>query len=94
MHLGKVAGGGNIDGAFIYAVPFLKAIGTAMLGLEALEQARVAKRLIAERGESTLLKGKLLNLDFYVAHLLPAAVAYAKTVQSSDESCLDASLFA
>lgn len=93
MHLGKVAGGGDVNGAFIFAVPFLKALGTVMLGLEALEQARVAKRLIAEKGETKFLKGKLLNLDFYVAHLLPPAVAFAKTVQSSDNSCLDESLF-
>ncbi len=93
MHVGKVAGSGKIDAAFLYAVPFLKAVGTVMVGLEALEQARVAKRLIAERGETKLLRGKLLNLDFYVAHLLPAGVAYAKTVQSGDESCLDPSLF-
>ncbi len=93
MHLGKLAGGGNVDGAFIHAVPFLNTFGVILLAFEALEQARVAKRLVAERGETPLLKGKLLNLDFYVAHILPKAIATAKTVQSGDESCLDASLF-
>jgi alkylation response protein AidB-like acyl-CoA dehydrogenase len=93
MHLGGQAGKGNIEGAFIYAVPFLKAFGVLLLAMEAVDQARVAKRLIAERGETPLLRGKLLNLDFYVAHLLPQGVAYAKTVQSSDESCLDEALF-
>jgi alkylation response protein AidB-like acyl-CoA dehydrogenase len=93
MHIGKAAGAGNIDGAFIYAVPLLQTFGTILLAFEALDQARVAKRLIASRGESPLLRGKLLNLDFYVAHMLPRAIATAKTVQSGDESCLDPSLF-
>jgi hypothetical protein len=93
MHLGKVAGSGNIEGAFIHAVPFMRAFGTVMLAMEAVEQARVAKRLIAERGPSKALHGKLLNLDFYVAHFLPQGVAWAKTVQSGDESCLDEALF-
>ena len=46
MHLGKVAGGGDIDGAFVHAVPFLRAFGTVLLGMEALDQARVAKRML------------------------------------------------
>lgn len=94
MHLGKVAGGGDIDGAFVYAVPFLRAFGTVLLGMEALDQARVAKKQLDAGKDSNLLKGKLANLDFYVAHLLPAAVAYAKTVQSGDKSCMDDYLFA
>jgi hypothetical protein len=91
--LGKAAGGGNINGAFVFAVPFLRAFGTILLGLEALDQARVAKRLLEERGPSSMLRGKLLNLDFYVAHVIPHAVAFAKTVQSGDESCMDDALF-
>ena len=94
MHLGKVAGGGDIDGAFVHAVPFLRAFGTVLLGMEALDQARVAKRMIDGGKENNLLKGKLANLDFYVAHLLPAATAFAKTVQSGDRSCMDEFLFA
>ncbi|MBK8240916.1 MAG: acyl-CoA dehydrogenase [Deltaproteobacteria bacterium] len=93
MHLGKTAAGGNVDGAFIYAVPLLRTMGVIQLAFEALEQARVAKRAIAASGETPLLRGKLLNLDFYVAHILPQAIATAKSVQSGDESCLDPSLF-
>ena len=37
--------------------------------------------------------GKLRNLEFFVATLLPQAIALGKTVQSGDESCLDPSLF-
>ena len=94
MHLGKVAGGGDIDGAFVHAVPFLRAFGTVLLGMEALDQARVAKRMLESGSDSALLKGKLANLDFYVAHMLPAAVAFAKTVQSGDKSCMGDFLFA
>ena len=93
MHLGQLAGGGKIEPAFLQAVPFLKTFGVVLLGLEALDQARVAKKLIAERGASPLLQRKLLGVDFYVAHILPQAVAYAKTVTSSDESPLDESIF-
>jgi len=93
MHLGQKAASGKIDPAFLYAVPFLKTFGVVLLGMEALDQARVAKALIAERGESPLLKRKVLGLDFYVAHLLPQAVAFAKTVTSSDESALDPCIF-
>ena len=94
MHLGKVAGGGDIDGAFVHAVPFLRAFGTVLLGMEALDQARIAKKMMDGGADSKLLKGKLANLDFYVAHVLPAAVAYAKTVQSGDKSCMEDFLFA
>ena len=93
MHLGQLAGGGKIEPAFLQAVPFLKTFGVVLLGLEALDQARVAKKLIAERGASPLLQRKLLGVDFYVAHILPQAVAYAKTVTSSDESPLDEAIF-
>lgn len=93
MHLGKLAGGGKIDPAFVQAVPFLKTFGVVLLGLEALDQARVAKKLIAERGTSPLLKRKVLGVDFYIAHILPQAVAYAKTVTSGDESALDPVIF-
>jgi hypothetical protein len=94
MHLGKTAGGGDVDGAFVFALPYLRAFGTVLLALEAIDQARVAKRLVAERGETPQLAGKLLNLDFYVAHFLPQGMAWAKVVQSGDRSCLDERLFA
>lgn len=93
MHLAKTAGSGQISDAFLYAVPFLKAFGGIVLGMEALDQAMVAKRKLDAGSDSKLLKGKLLNLEFYVAHLLPPAVAQCKTVVSSDTSCLDESLF-
>jgi hypothetical protein len=64
------------------------------LGLESLNQARAAKRVIAAEGETPHRKGKLANLKFYVANLLPMAVAYGKRVQSSDSTALDPALFA
>ena len=84
----------KVDAAMLYAVPFMRAFGWAAMAVECLDQALVAKRIIDDSGETPLLKGKLLNLDFFVAHLLPQAIALAKTVRSSDESCLDESLFA
>jgi hypothetical protein len=67
--------------------------GTVLLGMEALEQAVVARRLAGERGDSPLYTGKLRNLEFYVTSLLPHAVALGKSIQSGDESCLDPALF-
>jgi len=94
MHLGGQSAGGNLDGALTNAYPFLQMFGNIHLAVEALQQARVAKRVIAERGETPHLKGKALNLKFYVANLLPQSVALAKAIQASDDSCLDESLFA
>ncbi|MEM9453236.1 MAG: acyl-CoA dehydrogenase [Myxococcota bacterium] len=94
MHLGKLAGDRKVDTAFLQAVPFLKTFGYTLLGIEALDQARVAKKLIAKHGEEKpLWVRKVAGLDFYVNHLLPQAVAWAKTVQSGDESPLDERVF-
>ncbi len=93
MHLGGLAGAGNLRGAMLYATPYLKMFGTVQLGLEALQQARVAQAKIAERGSTPHLEGKLHNLRFYVSHLLPQAIAAGKTIRSGDESCLDEVLF-
>jgi hypothetical protein len=93
MHLGQLAGNRKIDTAFLQAVPFLKTFGYTLLAMEALDQARVAKKLIAAHGERPLWVRKLAGLDFYINHLLPLAVAWAKTVQSGDESPLDPRVF-
>jgi alkylation response protein AidB-like acyl-CoA dehydrogenase len=94
MHLGKLAGDRKIDVAFLQAVPFLKTFGYTLLAMEALDQARVAKKLIAEHGEERpLWVRKIAGLDFYVNHLLPQAVAWGKTVQSGDQSALDPRIF-
>ncbi|MEM7154783.1 MAG: acyl-CoA dehydrogenase [Myxococcota bacterium] len=94
MHLGKLASDREIDTAFLQAVPFLKTFGYTLLAMEALDQARVAKKLIAEHGDKPLWRRKVLGLDFYVNHLLPQAVAWAKVVQSGDVSALDEQIFA
>lgn len=94
MHLGKLAGDRKVDTAFLQAVPFLKTFGYTVLAMEALDQARVAKKLIAKHGEERpLWVRKVAGLDFYVNHLLPQGVAWAKTVQSGDESPLDDRIF-
>jgi alkylation response protein AidB-like acyl-CoA dehydrogenase len=93
MHLGQLAGVRKIDVAFLQAVPFLKTFGYTLLAMEALDQARVAKKLIAAQGERPLWVRKIAGLDFYVNHVLPMAVAWAKTVQSGDESALDPRVF-
>jgi alkylation response protein AidB-like acyl-CoA dehydrogenase len=93
MHLGQVGMGGNLEGTMLQATPFLEMFGTVHLGLEALDQACVAKRVIERDGETKYLKGKLLNLPFYTANLLPKAVALGKSIQAGDESCLTEGLF-
>lgn len=94
MHLGGLGMQGKLDGAMLMSLPFLNAMGNVVLAVEAMEQARVAKRLIAERGETPHLVGKLIILDYYVKNILPAATALCKQIQSGDESALDARLFA
>ena len=93
MHLAGLGKARKVEAAMLQASPFLRMFGTVLLGLEAVEQAVVARRLAGERGDSPLLTGKLRNLEFFVATLLPQAIALGKTVQSGDESCLDPSLF-
>ncbi len=93
MHIAGL-GQKDIDEAMVHAVPFMQAFGWVVLGQEALDQARVAKRKIAEVGESNFLKGKLLNLDHYTATFLPHVTAISKSIRTSDSSCLDAALFA
>lgn len=92
MHMAGV-GQKDIEAAMLYAVPFLNAMGYVVLGLEALDQAVVAKAKIEAGTETPFLKGKLLNLDFYVANFLTKVVGLSKTVRSGDTSCLDAALF-
>lgn len=93
MHLAGLGKARKVEAAMLQASPFLRMFGTVLLGMEAIEQAVVARRLASERGESALFTGKLRNLEFFVATLLPQAIALGKTVQSGDESCLDPSLF-
>jgi len=92
MHIAGV-GQKNLSAAMLNAVPFMHAFGYTVLGQEALDQARVAKRKIEAEGESDFLKGKLLNLDFFTATFLPQVIATSKSIRIGDESCLDAALF-
>jgi hypothetical protein len=93
MHIAGL-GQQDIEAAMVHAVPFMHAFGYAVLGQEALDQARVAKRKIEANGETNFLKGKLLNLDHYVATFLPHVTATSKAIRTGDASCLDAALFA
>jgi alkylation response protein AidB-like acyl-CoA dehydrogenase len=93
MHLAGLGKARKVEAAMAQAYPFLRMFGTVLLGMEALEQAQVAERLTAERGPSSLLIGKRRNLEFFVANLLPNAVALGKSITSDDESCLDPALF-
>ncbi|MFV8753237.1 acyl-CoA dehydrogenase [Nannocystaceae bacterium ST9] len=92
MHIAGV-GQQDIDKAMIHAVPFQQAFGYTVLGLEALDQARAAKRKIAATSETAFLKGKLLNLDYYTATFLPHVTAISKSIRANDSSCLDEALF-
>ncbi len=88
MHLGMMAMSGKLDAALVMATPFLNLFGTVQLGLECLDQAAVAKRVITERGPTPHLEGKAHNLRFYVRNLLPHATALAKIIQSGDDTCM------
>ena len=94
MHLAGLGGAGKLNDAMLNATPFLDMFGTVALAVESLDQAIAAKAKIDAEGETPHLKGKLLNLQFYTAHILPAAVAKAKSIQSGDLSAMDEALFA
>jgi hypothetical protein len=93
MQLGALGAKGDLDATLLQAYPFLQMMGWTHLGLEALNQARAARKAIAASGETTHRKGKVANLRFYVANLLPQAIALAKRIQAGDETCLDPALF-
>jgi alkylation response protein AidB-like acyl-CoA dehydrogenase len=94
MHLGGLSMQGRVDEALLQAYPYLQMMGWAHLGLEASNQARAAKRAIERDGSTPHREGKLLNLKFYVANLLPQAIALGKRIQSGDDAALDPRLFA
>jgi alkylation response protein AidB-like acyl-CoA dehydrogenase len=93
MHIAGV-GQKDIDHAMLHAVPFMQAFGYVVLGQEALDQARVAKRKLAAAGDSAFLKSKLLGLDYFTATFLPHVVATSKSIRTADTSPLDPVLFA
>lgn len=99
MHLGGLGMQGHVKDAMLQASPFLDQFGCVALGLETLEQARVAIEALAAAGgsvsaaERRFYEGKLLNARFYASTVLPRAVALGKTIRSGDDSCLDESLF-
>ena len=95
MHLGALGMQGNLPGAMLQACPFLDQFGCVVLGMHALQQARIShgKLASAEGADQAFYKGKLLNLSFYCANLLPQSIALGKTITSKDESCLDPALF-
>jgi alkylation response protein AidB-like acyl-CoA dehydrogenase len=94
MHLSGLAMQGKLDEAMLHATPFLRQMGTVVLAVESLDQAIAAKALIDGGATSNHLKGKQLNLRFYVHNILPQATAIGKGIQSDDGAALDEALFA
>jgi len=64
---------------------------TAKLARDAVELAHM---LDGVPDDEPLLVGKQRNLEFFVAAILPQAIALGKSIQSNDESALDPALFA
>jgi alkylation response protein AidB-like acyl-CoA dehydrogenase len=94
MHLGGLGMKGKLADAMLQATPFQAMMGHVVLALEALEQAKVAQARIDTGDDTPHLRGKVLNLKFFVNNLLPQAIATGKAIQNGDTSCLDAGLFA
>ena len=40
------------------------------------------------------MKGKIVNLQFYVHNVLPESIALGKIIRSGDASCMDDAAFA
>ncbi len=97
MHIGGMAGGGNLNGAMLQATPFLEQFGTVILGVHAAEQALAAHQALeagASGADEAFYRGKIANLKFYVHNFLPRAHALVEQIRSGDESALDPVLFA
>ncbi len=96
MHLAGLGMSGDLPSAMLQATPFLDLMGNVVLALHAVWQARIAHER-AESGEgafsASFYRGKELNLKFYIANVLPQAVALAKSIQAGDTSCMDDVLF-
>ena len=91
MHLAGLGQQKALSATMLQATNFLRMFGTVQLALEALDQAVVARKL----GDSdAFLRGKHRNLEFYVANILPAAIALGRSIQQDDRSALDEELFA
>ena len=94
MHLGKLGMEGDVEGAMLQATPFMELFGIVVLGVHALEQARVGhERSKVNEADADFYRGKELNLKWYCATRLPKAIALSKAIQNGDESCMDPGLF-
>lgn len=93
MHLSGVGAGGDIAGAMVHATPFLEMMGTIVLGLHSLWQGRVAleklDKVEVSDADARFYRGKVVGVRFYVAQVLPRAIALSKTIRSGDKSCLE-----
>jgi len=95
MHLSSLAQS-RLEAAMLQATPFQEMMGTVVLGLHALEQARIASGKLegdVSADDRRFYRGKVLGASFYASNVLPRAVALGKTIRSDDTSCLDPDLF-
>ena len=93
MHLAGLGMQGQLKGALLQASPFLTLFGIVLLGVHALRQAAVATEALAQSPGDKFYVGKVRNAEFYMANILPQAIALSKGIRSGDESCLDEVLF-
>jgi alkylation response protein AidB-like acyl-CoA dehydrogenase len=94
MHLSGLAMQGRLPDAMLHATPFLRQMGIVTLAIESLDQAITARARLDAGDARPLLRGKLLNLRFYVHNILPIAEAIGAGVQGDDGAALDEALFA
>ncbi len=97
MHLAGLGMAGNRTGIMAHACDFLNQFGNVALAVYHARSAKVALDKLAAGGvsetETRFLKGKLVNLRFYVNNVLPEGVALGKVIRSGDASCMDDAAF-
>jgi hypothetical protein len=93
MHLSGLGMQGNLQRAMLNASPFLRQMGLVVLAVESLEQAVVAKGVIASGSENKSAATKVFNLRFYVHNVLPEATAIGRGIASDDGAALEEALF-
>jgi len=97
MHLAGLGMAGNRKGAMMHSVSFLNQFGNVLLGLMHLRAAHVAWNQLqqgdASETQTRFLRGKLINLRFYVGQVLPESFALGRVIRGGDESAMDQDAF-
>jgi len=97
MHLAGLGMAGDRKGAMMHSVSFLNQFGNVLLGLMHLRAAHVAWKKLQQGDlsdtQSRHMRGKLVNLRYYVGQVLPESFALGRIIRGGDNSPMDDDAF-